>query len=113
VRVEDVVEGGWLSRAEVPAQQGVVVSHQTRLGRVGYWRADHERAPGSALSLADVGHDEDDKVQCIVLLRKNQDTLPAYFIAQAVWIVVSHFPAVPACSGATRRGGEGNLAWVG
>jgi cobalt-zinc-cadmium resistance protein CzcA len=77
VRIEDVVEGGRLSRGEAPGQQGVVVSHQTRLGRVGYWRADRERASGSALSLADVGHDEDDKVQCIVLLRKNQDTLPA------------------------------------
>src|SRR5262249_14043964 len=33
--------------------------------------------PGSPLSLADVGHDEDDDVQCIVLLRKNEDSLPA------------------------------------
>jgi cobalt-zinc-cadmium resistance protein CzcA len=54
----------------------VVISHQTRLGRIGYWKADRDRPSGSALSLADVGHDEDDKVQCIVLLRKNEDTLP-------------------------------------
>jgi cobalt-zinc-cadmium resistance protein CzcA len=76
VRVEDVAEGGRLSPGLL-GDQGVVVGHQTRLGRVGYWRADRSRPPGSALSLADVGHDEDDKVQCIVLLRKNEDTLPA------------------------------------
>jgi cobalt-zinc-cadmium resistance protein CzcA len=76
VRVEDVVEGGRLSPGQ-RSTKGVVVSHQTRLGRIGYWRADRERQPGSALTLADVGHDEDDKVQCIVLLRKNEDTLPA------------------------------------
>jgi cobalt-zinc-cadmium resistance protein CzcA len=75
-RVEDVVEGGRGSPGQI-GEQGVVVSHQTRLGRVGYWKADREREPGSSLSLADVGHDEDDKVQCIVLLRKNEDTLPA------------------------------------
>jgi len=82
VRVEDVVEGGRVSPGQ-PATQGVVVSHQTRLGRIGYWKADRERPSGSPLSLADVGHDEDDKVQCIVLLRKNEDTLPALKDAQA------------------------------
>jgi cobalt-zinc-cadmium resistance protein CzcA len=76
VRVEDVVEGGRVSAGQI-GEKGVVVSHQTRLGRIGYWQADHERPPGSPLSLADVGHDEDDKIQCIVLLRKNEDTLPA------------------------------------
>jgi heavy metal efflux system protein len=76
VRVEDVVEDGRVSTGQRSAT-GVVVSHQTRLGRVGYWKADRERPSGSDLTLADVGHDEDDKVQCIVLLRKNEDTLPA------------------------------------
>jgi cobalt-zinc-cadmium resistance protein CzcA len=83
VRVEDVVEGGRISADEL-GEQGVVVSHLTRLGMIGYWRSDRvgeprhqERPPGSSLSLADVGHDEADKVQCIVLLRKNEDTLPA------------------------------------
>jgi cobalt-zinc-cadmium resistance protein CzcA len=83
VRVEDVVEGGRVSPGQF-GDEGVVVSHQTRLGRIGYWRADRTgegryqvRLPGSSLSLADVGHDEDDKVQCIVLLRKSEDTLPA------------------------------------
>src|SRR5262249_52376026 len=77
IRVEDVVEGGRGYAGALPGARGVVVKHQTRLGRIGYWKADHERPPGSALTLRDVGHDEDDKVQCIVLLRKNEDTLPA------------------------------------
>ncbi len=77
IRVEDVVEGGRLLPGQLPGEQGVVVSNQTRLGRIGYWSADHERPSGSTLTLADVGHDEDDKVQCIVLLRKDEDTLPA------------------------------------
>jgi cobalt-zinc-cadmium resistance protein CzcA len=78
IRVEDLVEGGRASSGQwYPEPQGVVVSNQTRLGRIGYWRADQHREPGSALTLAEIGHDEDDKVQCIVLLRKNEDTLPA------------------------------------
>jgi cobalt-zinc-cadmium resistance protein CzcA len=76
VRVEDVVEGGRISLGQL-GEQGVVVSNQTRLGRVGYWKADRERPPGSTLTLADVGHDADDVVECIVLMRKNEDTLPA------------------------------------
>jgi cobalt-zinc-cadmium resistance protein CzcA len=77
VRIEHVVEGGPLTSGELSRAHGVVVSHQTRLGRIGYWKADRPRAAGSTLTLADVGHDEDDKVQCIVLLRKGEDTLPA------------------------------------
>jgi cobalt-zinc-cadmium resistance protein CzcA len=77
VRVEDVVEGGRVYAGLAAGEQGVVVMHQTRLGQIGYWKADRERAPGSALSLTDVGHDEADKVQCIVLMRKNEETLPA------------------------------------
>ena len=77
IRVEDVVEGGRLSTGELPGERGVVVSHLTRLGRVGYYSAHEERPSGSEKSLADVGHDEDDKVTCIVLLRKGEETLPA------------------------------------
>jgi heavy metal efflux system protein len=76
VRVEDVVEGGRVSPGEV-GEQGVVVRNQTRLGRVGYWKADRERKVGDPRSLIEVGHDDDDVVQCIVLMRKNEDTLPA------------------------------------
>jgi cobalt-zinc-cadmium resistance protein CzcA len=77
IRVEDVVEGGRLYSGALPGAQGVMVSNVTRLGRVGYYRAQEERPSGSPLSLADVGFDDDDKVECIVLLRKNEETLPA------------------------------------
>jgi cobalt-zinc-cadmium resistance protein CzcA len=77
VRVEDVVEGGRLYPGAIPGERGVIVGHRTRLGRVGFWKADRPRVSGSRLSLADVGHDEDDRVECIVLLRKNEETLPA------------------------------------
>jgi cobalt-zinc-cadmium resistance protein CzcA len=78
IRVEDLVEGGRVSSGQWYGEPlGVVVSNQTRLGRIGYWKADRERPPGSAETLAEVGHDEDDKVQCIVLVRKGEDTLPA------------------------------------
>jgi cobalt-zinc-cadmium resistance protein CzcA len=76
IRVEDVVEGGRLQPRQLPGEKGVVVANKTRLGQVGYYSADEPRPPGSALSLADVGHDEDDKVQCIVLMRKGEDTTP-------------------------------------
>ncbi len=77
IRVEDVVEGGRLAPGELPGEKGVVVSNLTRLGRIGYWRADQERPSQSPLTLADIGHDEDDKVQSIVLLRKGEETMPA------------------------------------
>jgi cobalt-zinc-cadmium resistance protein CzcA len=77
IRVEDVVEGGRLLPGQLPGEKGVVVSNLTRLGRVGYYSADHERPPGSTLTLKDVGHDETDKVQCIVLMWKDADTMPA------------------------------------
>jgi heavy metal efflux system protein len=76
IRVEDVVEGGRASPGEM-TERGVVVSHQTRLGRIGYWKPDKERPPRSTQSLAQIGHDEPDVVECIVLLRKNEQTLPA------------------------------------
>ena len=77
IRIEDVVEGGRLLPGQLPGDRGVVVSNQTRLGRIGYWRADKERPSASPLSIAQVGHDEDDRVTSIVLLRKGEETLPA------------------------------------
>jgi cobalt-zinc-cadmium resistance protein CzcA len=76
VRVEDIVEGGRASGGDLGIR-GVVVGHQTRLGRIGYWRPDRERPSHSALTLAQVGHDEPDVVESIVLMRKNEETLPA------------------------------------
>jgi heavy metal efflux system protein len=77
IRVEDVVEGGRLLSGQLPGEKGVIVSNQTRLGRIGYYHADQERPPGSTLTLKNIGHDEDDRVQCIVLLRKGEETWPA------------------------------------
>src|SRR5271165_4008504 len=77
IRVEDVVEGGRLAPGQLPGEKGVVVSNQTRLGRIGYYSAEFERPSGSTLSLAEVGKDQDDEVTCIVLLRKGEETLPA------------------------------------
>jgi cobalt-zinc-cadmium resistance protein CzcA len=77
IRVEDVVEGGRLLPGQQLGEKGVVVSNLTRLGRIGYYHADKERPPGSILTLKDVGHDDDDRVQCIVLMWKDADTMPA------------------------------------
>ncbi len=77
IAVEDVVEGGRLLTGQLPGEKGVVVSNLTRLGRIGYYHADHERPSGSTLTLKDVGHDDDDRVQCIVLMWKDADTMPA------------------------------------
>jgi cobalt-zinc-cadmium resistance protein CzcA len=76
VRVEDVVEGGRLLPGQLPGDRGVVVSHRTRLGRHAFYSADEEREAGSPLSLAEVGHDDDDNVRCTVLMRKGEETTP-------------------------------------
>ena len=73
------------------ANHGVVVGHQTRLGVVGVTKPVHQHAgqpsPPRYGDYADnqviddagrlIAFDEPDKVQCIVLLRKGEDTLPA------------------------------------
>ena len=74
------------------SDRGVVVSSQPRLGVVGVTRPLHHNKALHGLALAydlyadnqvkdDAGNviatDEPDKVQCIVLLRKNEDSLPA------------------------------------
>jgi cobalt-zinc-cadmium resistance protein CzcA len=81
VRVEDVVEGGRLAPGERAGEKGVVVGHQTRLGMLAHFKVDdgyesHFLASHS-VSLSQVGHDDLDKVGCIVLLRKGEATLPA------------------------------------
>ncbi len=80
--VEDVVEGGRLMPGEQPGQRGVVVSYLTRLGKVG--QSKHLEDFHGVLSSPIyndtgelIGQDEADKVQCIVLLRKNEASLPA------------------------------------
>jgi cobalt-zinc-cadmium resistance protein CzcA len=79
IRIEEVVEGGPLKYAADIGQQGVVVAHQTRLGRVMY--SEPEKNPdGSEVRDADgnlVWHFEPEKVQSVILLRKGEDSLPA------------------------------------
>jgi cobalt-zinc-cadmium resistance protein CzcA len=80
VRVEHVVDGGPLGPGEPLGLRGVVVSHQTRLGRVSLSKPIENADPNAVLRFPlgqKLWRDEDDKVQCIVLLRKNEDTPPA------------------------------------
>jgi len=81
VKVEHVVEGGPLSPGDLPGERGVVVGYQTRLGRVSLSRPAEPHDTISQRFLeqeAGKPHwlDEDDKVQCIVLMRKGEDSLP-------------------------------------
>jgi cobalt-zinc-cadmium resistance protein CzcA len=82
VKIDHIVEGGPLSPGEPLGVRGVVVGHQTRLGRVSLSKpAETQEATASS---SDSEHrpkgiwwDEDDKIQCIVLLRAGDQTLPA------------------------------------
>ncbi len=69
VRVGDVVEGGPVRYDYEMGHQGVVVGHLTRLGRVS--RSQPLDPSGTRW------RDEDDAVQGLVLLRKNEPSLPA------------------------------------
>jgi cobalt-zinc-cadmium resistance protein CzcA len=82
IRIEHLVEGGPVSTGEQLGVRGVVVGKQTRLGQVGLSkRADDSSGVVIHRVVAGSGQlkwrDEDDKVQCIVLLRKGEDSLPA------------------------------------
>ncbi|QJX00164.1 efflux RND transporter permease subunit [Frigoriglobus tundricola] len=73
ILLEDVVEGGRLLPGQDPTRApGVVVGHQTRLGRS--CLTVPGGAPDGRRTLA---RDEDDKVECVVLMRRNEATLPA------------------------------------
>jgi cobalt-zinc-cadmium resistance protein CzcA len=82
VKIEHVVEGGPLAPGEPLGVKGVIVGHQTRLGRVSLSKpAEMEAVTGLHSVAEDVKQgkwrDEDDKVQCIVLLRVGEQTIPA------------------------------------
>jgi len=83
VRVGDIVEGGPLRPSEEESTQGVVVSHQTRLGKVALSRPREEEhgalrdAEGNRL-----WDDDDDIIQGLVLLRKGAESLPALRLVQ-------------------------------
>jgi heavy metal efflux system protein len=69
IRVDDVVQGGPLPYKDAISYQGVVVSNQPRLGRVSLDRALDEEGKQ--------WQRDDEKVQCIVLMRKGEQSLPA------------------------------------
>jgi cobalt-zinc-cadmium resistance protein CzcA len=82
VRIDHIVEGGPLSPGDPIGEQGVVVGHQTRLGRVSLSKPVETQEAAGRYAVADEGskriwRDEDDKVQCIVLLRSGDQTIPA------------------------------------
>ena len=79
IKVDDLVEGGPLLMPDDAGRLGVVVNHQTRLGKVGVCRPKKD-AHGQEVRDAKGNIewlDEDDKVQSIVLLRQHEDSLPA------------------------------------
>ncbi len=76
-----MVEGGRLLPGERAGNRGVVVSHQTRLGKMAHYRVkdgyESRFQSDRSLSLTKAGHDDPDQVGAIILLRKGEDTLPA------------------------------------
>ena len=84
VRVGDIVEGGPLKPGQETSTQGVIVSNQTRLGKVALSRPredEHGRLLDAQGNL--VWEDDDEVVQGLVLLRKGAESLPALKLVQA------------------------------
>jgi cobalt-zinc-cadmium resistance protein CzcA len=82
ILLEDIVEGGRLRPGDPAGVRGVVVGHQTRLGRVGLSKPREALTPTGIHRVADaegkiIWRNESEKIQCIVLLRKGEDSLPA------------------------------------
>jgi cobalt-zinc-cadmium resistance protein CzcA len=82
VLLEDLVEGGRLADGDPVGVKGVVVGHQTRLGKVQLSKPHEAGTPTGIHRVVDgagqlVWRNEEDKVQCIVLLHKGDDSLPA------------------------------------
>jgi cobalt-zinc-cadmium resistance protein CzcA len=69
VRIDDIVEGGPLHYEDAPSIQGVVVSHQTRLGRVSLDRALDANG--------EIWARDPEKIQGIILMRKGEESLPS------------------------------------
>jgi heavy metal efflux system protein len=89
IKIDDLVEGGAVlnSPGTPVGERGVVVGHQTRLGRISL-----SRPPDPDSSLAhrtpdEYGRppwrDENDKIQGIILLRKDAESKPALLDIQA------------------------------
>jgi cobalt-zinc-cadmium resistance protein CzcA len=69
VRIDDVVDGGPSTSEGAPSTRGVIVSYETRLGRVSQDKAMD--------AFGKVWRREDEKIQGIVLMRKNEQSLPS------------------------------------
>jgi cobalt-zinc-cadmium resistance protein CzcA len=69
-RIDDIVQGGPLTSVDAPSTEGVIVSFETRLGRV-----SQDKANESPAGL--VWRHSDEKVQGIVLMRKGEESLPS------------------------------------
>lgn len=67
VRIDDIVQGGPLLFQDAPSTQGVVVAHQTRLGRISLDRALDANAT--------TWQRDAEKIQGIVLMRKGEESL--------------------------------------
>src|SRR5258708_4976092 len=88
--VDDIVECGPILRSpgRPGHHEGVVVTNQTRLGRVGLSVPREERLGSQIIRVVDasgkvVWRDEGEKVQCIILLRKGEDSLPVLKAVEA------------------------------
>jgi cobalt-zinc-cadmium resistance protein CzcA len=78
ITVDKVVECGPVAYSEEIGKQGVVVGHQTRLGKVSLSRPLREDDDDTVRRASRGGWiDEDESIQGVVLLRKNEDSLPA------------------------------------
>jgi cobalt-zinc-cadmium resistance protein CzcA len=82
ILLEDLVEGGRLGEGDPVGVKGVVVGHQTRLGKVQMSKPQEAGTPTGIHRVVDgsgklVWRNEEDEVQCIVLLHKGDDSLPA------------------------------------
>src|SRR5262245_364727 len=78
IRVEHVVKGGPVRPEEDDLSEGVIMGNQTRQGRIGIIRplVDHEGHELRDQNNERIMMDEDDKVQCVLLLRKGEKSLP-------------------------------------
>jgi cobalt-zinc-cadmium resistance protein CzcA len=81
VRVDNVVVRDSKGAGVYPPEEGVVVGHQTRLGRVGISRP--ARPDDNPRLVHDGWVDLDDVIQGTILMQKNQETLPALKAAKA------------------------------
>ena len=68
VKIDDIVDGGPLPYKDAPSTRGVVIGHQTRLGRTSLDRVKDAKG--------EVWERDDEKVQGIVLMRKGEESLP-------------------------------------